>query len=309
MQQNNPLKVIIRKNDLKYLKKVDTKNNYLESDVYESSTINRTRNMTVEFDSEVTENLYNEYVNKNKVELRIKLTEDENYDFFDLSSLKITDDLLNKLFKMPEIKNILKKTKFLDISNNKLTNIPDLSKYLNIKVLDVSFNNIEGDFINNNLEEFVCKNNKITSIISNSLLRIDASNNKLNKIDVKNIQYLGVSNNNLTEIESYKDLDYLDCSCNKIEEIQNLFKLTELYCSQNLITIISGIDSLIILNCVDNPLNKINYFPNLTTIVSSTAKISSNYKIISAKKVDDDYFITVESSSHDNNINNKYILN
>ncbi len=65
--ENHEYKTTIYKNDLKFISKIDTENNIIESDIYEKCT---TTNEII-FDSEQTETLYNKYKNKNKIDLSI----------------------------------------------------------------------------------------------------------------------------------------------------------------------------------------------------------------------------------------------
>ena len=51
----------------------------------------------------------------------------ENYDYLDLSSLNLDDELVNKLFDLEKIKFILSKIKYLDLSSNNLTKKPNFN--------------------------------------------------------------------------------------------------------------------------------------------------------------------------------------
>lgn len=281
-------KTTIYKNDLKFISKIDTKNNIIESDIYEKCETNE-----IIFDSEKTEFLYNKYKNKNKIDLRLKLSKDENYEYIDLSSLKITDISLNKLFELDIMINILKKINFLDLSDNKLESMPNLSEYDNIKVLNVSSNNIKGDIINNNYIELVCKNNKINSITSTSIERIDASYNNIKFLDVEKIEYLCINYNELSEIKNYDNLEYLECDNNNIFMLIGFDNLKELYVSRNNLTVLDNMNKLQVLNCIKNPVDKINYFPKLSMMIVSTQKISKKYKVENVCKIENDYFIRI----------------
>jgi hypothetical protein len=129
-------KIPIYKNDLKFTDNFD----------FEKS----------EFDSDMVENLYTKHKNKPKIELRITDSKMENYDYLDLSSLNLDNELLNKLFDLDKIKFILSKIKYLDLSSNNLTRKPNLTKYKNIIYLSISKNNIDGSIIDNNLIELTC---------------------------------------------------------------------------------------------------------------------------------------------------------
>lgn len=245
------------------------------------------------FDSEDIKNTFTEYNKKSKIEFRITDSEIENYEYFDLSNLNINDNILLNLMKIDKIKNIFSKIIFLDLSSNKIKNIPNLEIYSNIKYLNISNNFISGEIIDNNLIELSCDDNKITKIISSSITKLSASNNNIEFIDIPNINVLIINKNKLLEIKSYCNLEYLECICNKLQVINNLINLQELYIANNNINDIDNMPKLLILNCTKNPINKIKYFENLNMIICSTPLISKKYNIKNINKVENDYFINV----------------
>ena len=119
-----------------------------------------------EFESDTVKSIYNNFKNKPKIELRLEDSKMENYRYLDLSKLEIDDKYLFELMGLERIKKILSKIEFLDLANNNLTKMPDLSEFPNILFLSVSFNEITGDILNSNLVELSCHNNKIKSIKS-----------------------------------------------------------------------------------------------------------------------------------------------
>ena len=264
----------IYKNDLKFSDNFDIENS--------------------DFETDDIKNMYNDFNKKPKIELRIKDSELENYNYLDLSDLSLTDDLLNKLFKLEKIKNILSKIEFLDLSNNKLTILPKLivnNKYNNILYLNIARNNITTDIINDNLLELSCEFNKIKKIESKSLIKLSSSNNELNIINTPKIEILVIINNLIDNLLSFENLEYLECINNKISKISNMNKLTELFISNNNLIEIDKLQNLNILNCTDNPIKKIKFFENISTIMCSTSLLSSRYKIKSINKVNNKYFL------------------
>lgn len=250
---------------------------------------------TSEFASDAVKQMYMDFKSKPKIELRIEDSMMENYRYLDLSKLEIDDNALVKLFELEKIKKILKKIEFLDLSHNKLKFLPELKNYLNIQYLNVSFNQIEQNIVNNNLLELSCENNKIKSVKSNKLTHLIASHNNIESIDVPNIDMLVISYNKLLWIPSYLNLKYLECFGNQIDKIDSMWELEELYIGENNITNISNMPKLKILNCINNPVDKIKYFPNLMTLMSSTAKVSSQYQISSISKIKKDFLINFVS--------------
>lgn len=286
--EKNERKTVIRKNDLKYINNIDTETNKIESDVYTSFI---TENEIV-FDCKDTENLYNEYKEKNKVELRLELSDGENNEFLDLSCLGIDDKILKDLVKLPKIKKIIKKINLIDLSGNKLKRYPYFfSDNKNIKIMNVSNNKISGNIEENNLIELVCNENEIEVIKSNSIERLNANNNKIKEIKLYKASELMIKNNEIKELEDNDNLEYLECQENKISEIKGLNNLKELYIGGNKLEKMSGLKNLRVLNCVDNPIEEIEYFSNLEMMEISTNKISEKYKILMAKKIKNDYYI------------------
>lgn len=244
-----------------------------------------------EFESDVVKSIYNNFKSKPKIELRIEDSKMENYRYLDLSKLEIDDNYLIKLFELKRINHILSKIEFLDLSNNKLTKLPNLKKYPNILYLNVSFNLIDQDVCDDNLVELTCHNNFIKSIQSNKLTHINASNNIISTLDTPNAKILIISYNKINWIPSYINLVYLECIDNHIKQIDNMLELEELYIGNNNLSNIKNMPKLKVLNCVGNPIDKIKYFPNLKTLMSSTCKVSSQYILSNMEKIKSDYLI------------------
>jgi Leucine-rich repeat (LRR) protein len=246
-----------------------------------------------EWESDMVKDIYNDYRKKPKIEFRIKDTELENYEYFDLSNLGLTDELLYELLILDRIKNILSKICYLDLSSNSLTKFPDLSNYQNIIYLSVGKNNIKGKIENNILKEFSCEYNQITKINSTSITKLSASNNNIESINIPNIEVLIISNNKLSNLDNYNELNYLECINNNIASINNLNKLRELYIGSNNLESIRNMNTLSILNCANNPINKIPFLKQVKMIVCSTPLISSKYKINNISKIKNDFLIEI----------------
>jgi len=275
--ENISNKCIIYKNDLKF-NEIDLENS--------------------EFESDVIEKIYETYKKKPKIELRLDDSKTENYNYLDLSKLGLNDKIFSELLNLERIKIILGKIYFLDLSNNSFECIPNLENYRNIKILDISFNKIDREIINNNLEELICNDNKINKISSKSLLRLNASNNIIDSLNISNIKILIVNNNKLNYLESYLNLEYLECIDNNLNKLDNMLKLEELYISDNKIENLSYLPNLKLLNCINNPIDNIDYFSKLETLFISTPNISEKYKIENISKINNNYLINLK----DNNI-------
>ena len=275
-------KCILYKNDLKFNENINLEDS--------------------EFESDDIKIMYNDYKTKPRIDLRIKDSELENYEYLDLSKLDMDDNILEKLFELEKIKVILLKIKFLDLSNNNLKVLPNLLNYKNIIYLNISSNKISGNIdsnnINNNLIELVCDSNSIKFIEILSLERLVASNNIIENVCIPNIKMLIINNNKLSRIDNYNRLYYLECMDNNIKFIDNMENLEELYVSNNNIINFNKImPKLTILNCTKNPINKIGYYSKLNFLVCSTSFISSKYNIQHMSKVKDDYFISINNTN------------
>lgn len=247
-----------------------------------------------DFESEGVKEMYNLYKSKPKIELRIKDSQMENYEYLDLSNLEIDDKILMELFELKKIKKILSKIKFIDLSNNHLTRYPELSEYPNIIYKSVSSNGIIGDIIDNNVVELSCDYNKIKKIKSNSVTKLNASNNYLEYLETPSIQFLVVNQNKLDFINSYTNLEYLECISNRLKTLNNLNSLTELYVADNILESLEYLPKIKVLNCTNNPISKIGYFQKLNLLVCSTPKISSKYIVKNLSKIKKDYLMNFE---------------
>lgn len=244
-----------------------------------------------EFESDNVKIIYNNFKSKPKIELRIEDSKMENYRYLDLSKLEIDDQYLLELLELKRIQNIFNQIEFLDLSNNKLTKIPDLEKFPNILYLNISFNSIDQHIHNENLIELTCHNNLIRSIKSNKLTHLSASNNLIESLDIPNIKILIINYNKIDWLSSYINLSYLECIENQIKQIDNMIGLEELYIGYNKLINVKNMPNLKVLNCVGNPIEKIKYFPNLKTLMASTCKISTQYILDDMEKIKSDYLI------------------
>ena len=266
-------KILIYKNDLKF------NDNFTEES---------------DFDSENTKEIYNNYKKKPKIELRIKDSELENYNYLDLSNLGLDDELLEKLLKLEKIIFILKKIVYLDISSNKITKNINLDNYKNIIYLNISRNEIIGSIEDNNIIELNCEYNNITSIVSNSIEKLNACVNHINFLNVPKLKILLINNNKLDKLDNIEYIEYLECMDNKIKKLGKFNKLKEIFIANNLVEDFDEMNELNILNCVNNPIKKIKYVGKLNIILCSTPQISSKYNIKNISKIKNNYFINLK---------------
>ena len=244
-----------------------------------------------------------------KLEYRIKLCENENYDHIDLSNLE--NNLINAFFITDFYLKNCHKIKHLFMSNSNIYIIPDLSKMINLETIDLSHNNIDEIPTNfpKSVTELILNNNFIKSIEIdlNNLIRLDCSNNKLRKINnLNNIEKLDISKNDIYTMEDeYKKLIDLNCEHTKIIQLPNLPAVEKINCSNTKIShifdcmklkilvcnncnlhLLERIPMLETLECINTKLQDLNYFPNLKLILLNKLDISlsKEYKILNALK-------------------------
>ena len=265
-------KILIYKNDLKF-----------NDDITEDS----------DFDTDNIKEMYSQYKKKPKIELRIKDSELENYNYLDLSNLGLDDELLSKLLKLDKIIFILEKIEYLDISSNKLTKTINLDKYKNIIYLNISRNEICGAFEDNNIIELNCEYNNITSVVSNSIQKLNACSNNITIINVPKVKILLINDNKLNKLDTLEHVEYMECINNNIKTVGKFNKLKEIFIANNLIEDIDEMNELAILNCVNNPIKRIKHVGKLNIILCSTPNISSKYKIKNISKINSNYLINL----------------
>jgi hypothetical protein len=265
-------KILIYKNDLKF-----------NDNITEDS----------DFDTDNIKDMYNQYKKKSKIELRIKDSELENYNYLDLSNLGLDDKLLSKLFKLDKIIFILKKIEYLDLSSNKLTKTINLDCYKNIIYFNISRNEICGTFEDQNIIELNCEYNNITSVVSNSIQKLNACSNNITFISVPRVKILLINDNKLSKLDTLEHVEYMECINNNIKTVGKFNKLKEIFIANNLIEDVDEMNELAILNCVNNPIKRIKHVGKLNIILCSTPNISSKYKIKNISKINSNYLINL----------------
>jgi len=210
------MKNLFRKKDLKSINRIDITN--------------------IIFENDDIRDLYNLYIDKSALDIRLAICVSEEYFYLDLSEMELTDDMIIEIFKKEEIENILNKIEMLDLSDNNLTMCVDLNRYTNIKFLNISNNKIINNINIENIIELNCENNKITGIISNSVIRLIAYNNIISNIYLPNIESLIIYNNKLSKLCDFNNIKTLDCRYNNILNIDYLKTLQSLCCSTNKIS-------------------------------------------------------------------------
>jgi Leucine-rich repeat (LRR) protein len=207
-----------------------------------------------------------EYMHNNidldSIEYRLLECKNSSYSTLDLSHMDLSH--------LPEInKHIKSCIIYLFVTDNELTELPDLTEYMHLQILDISNNKISSlNKLPSSLLELNCNENKISELPSTiscpNLKRIECSNNNICDIPIyKNLTNLLCSNNNIKSITGLKNLEKLLCVNNKINIINSCDNLKYLDCSHNDVKQLQVMDKLVDLIINNNPINNIDYFDKL----------------------------------------------
>jgi hypothetical protein len=258
-------------NDLKYLN-------------YNNININNVKDLPTNFKQSTIISRVNDCCNDNNTTLDLSHLELDTINFETLSKhiykikyLFLSNNLL-KTIDLSLFNNLI----VIDLSNNKLKNIPTLPKM--IEELVIHDNQIE----NEELYKYEC------------LKRLNISSNKLTKINpIKSLELLICDDNSIKCIQSFPklkkltcerncitdiidcpNLEILECNDNKLVSLSNLTKLIELYCNNNKIISLSNFPMINILYCIKNCMTVIEYYPALIELAcdyNTSVMISKKY--------------------------------
>ena len=151
----------------------------------------------------------------------------------------------------------------IDISGKGINFLPDLTRFVNLKILDCSHNNLNClPTLPQNLEVLYCSRNKLTFL----------------PILPQNLKILYCFHNNLNCLPTLpQNLEVLYCSHNKLTSLYTLPQNLEvLYCSHNKLTSLPTLpQNLIVLHCYDTKLTSLPTLPqNLEKLVCSINELT-----------------------------------
>lgn len=223
-----------------------------------------------------------------------------------------------KLTKIPKELNglnttVLREIEILDLSNNEIEKIENLSKLINLKELHLKNNKIEKiENLDNllKLEKLSLNGNLITTTEGlnelTNLQELNLNNNKIEKIEnllffssgLNQLSSLKISHNQIKRIENLgflENLKVLTLTNNEISKIENLIhleQLTHLLLGENNISKIEGLNAngqLKILELSSNPINtleNLNNQENLEQLYLINCDISQIKSLSKLKKLD-----------------------
>jgi hypothetical protein len=230
------------------------------------------------------------------LDYRLKELVKNNNTSLDLSNIGLVNNSLNNLpINYSQIK-------YLFINENKLEGILDLTKFINLEVVDIEFNSISDLILPSSIKEFVVSNNKLSKLPNNiNPIRIKANHNNICILpqNYTNLELAELSYNNITRINTFDNLRRLIIDSNPLELVSNLSKLTYLDISDtnkvkleklpNITHLVLNscnsenlpyFETLEIIEIINTPISRLQYFPKFTMVLCShnlTKNISSKY--------------------------------
>ena len=138
--------------------------------------------------------------------------------------------------------------------------------------------------VNINLVRLECSHNKIKYIPScyTKLELLTASNNSIEFIPTFiNLRKMVINDNPLKEIKILPSVIYLDISYSCLEYLEEHPKLDHLVANSTKLIELPNIRTLTTIELIETPIKRIQYFPNIDTIICSinlTNHISNKYK-------------------------------
>lgn len=224
------------------------------------------------------------------VHLKISSLENLKLERFkNLESINLRDNLITSLNSLKKLTEDCKiRMEELDFYDNRIKHISShISEFENLKILDLSFNNIK--HIKHlepltKLENLYFVQNKINKIENLeslvNLQNLELGGNKIENIEnldtLINLNQLWLGQNkisNLQGLSMLQNLRILSIQSNKIEKIQGLdglVNLQELYLSHNKIKKIEGLENLSNLQVLDVTSNQISLIENLDNLTQLT---------------------------------------
>lgn len=186
---------------------------------------------------------------------RLEECKAHKYTTLDLSNMSLEN--------FPEIPSLIaSKVQYLFLSENKLSEIPDLSKWLSLSVIDLSNNKlVKLNKLPKSLIELTCKYNNLVDISNLAGLEL------LERIDL--------SYNSIETLPENLKVKIFNCSYNKLTSIPGYGSVNKLYCNQNKITTIGTCDNLQYLDCGFNLLKKLGDYPNLVDLICESNPIDN----------------------------------
>ncbi|XP_024389521.1 protein phosphatase 1 regulatory inhibitor subunit PPP1R7 homolog isoform X2 [Physcomitrium patens] len=178
----------------------------------------------------------------------------------------------------------LKGLKELVLRDNKLLKIPGLSTFVELLLLDVSFNKVSSmnglSDVSSSLTELYLSNNEIEKIVEmehlTNLRVLELGSNKIRVMErldqLKELQQLWLGRNriqsvNLCGLTGLLKISVQNNRLTSMAAFQDCVNLTELYLSHNHISVMEGLSTLQNLRVLDLSSNKITEISNLEELI------------------------------------------
>jgi hypothetical protein len=189
-------------------------------------------------------------IDHESIEYRMSECKNTGFKTLDLSEMN--------LIEIPPLnKDIISNIEHLFLNNNKLTGGLDIRRFVSLKIIDFSENDVTDLKANEGIEEIVCRKNKLTDIPK-----------------IKSIVRLDCSDNNITDVNITTGMKILICSGNAIKIINDSKTLNKLLCDKNPISSLGLFPNLVYLDMSQTMMTSVNNYKNLQTLILNGTKIS-----------------------------------
>ncbi|ELP89011.1 outer membrane protein yopM, putative [Entamoeba invadens IP1] len=171
----------------------------------------------------------------------------------------------------------------IDFSSNALDTLPDISEYVLMRSLNLSFNNLSAlPSLPQSLKELNISHNAFFQCpVMNTVLTLIAAHNKISDlVFMKNVKKLDVTENIFSKIPVFDSLTEIAISANQITAVKDVTfpELVSLVCDSNSIkTFCMSAPKLLYLNLSNNPIQKldISMCNSLKTLILNNTPASS----------------------------------
>ncbi|KAL4470234.1 hypothetical protein ABPG74_011845 [Tetrahymena malaccensis] len=178
------------------------------------------------------------------------VNEVKKHSFSSLIQINLSNSKLNGDLDLSQLSCCACNLKEIDLSNNQLTEFSLVSDSLNLNILNLSYNLLQGVLLNLNSVNNLLLNN-------NSLI-------KLEQISIQRASFVCLHKNKLNDVQNVLELinqiEQLDISCNNIEDltILSICKLKKLDASNNKIKQVHLIGEIDNLDLTNNQLSQLS---------------------------------------------------
>lgn len=236
------------------------------------------------------------------IEYRIEECMREKFETLDLSHM--STNCFKLLMEHKQFKIIKKKVQHVFAQSSGIRALPSLTCLESLQTLDLSNNKLrELPELPESLEELILTNNRLVSIENDlpKLKRLNVANNKIDRINfsnslesmylnnnpiqrlprLSNLYYLNISTTKIQTLHQYPKLKYLDCQYTQIETVPVMQSLNYLVCNYSAVNDISALSGLESLEMIQTKIDHVHHIPSLYSLkyhADDKFRLSKRYK-------------------------------